>query len=120
MEHKQYVASLLRRLEFSVNFLANVYVYAVLGFLPTLFTGSRFCCLFVCSYHYQRTQSPFYVFSMPQTFRDSKGRLVTQLPLPDTLVDFWRLVYGNDVTSIVSLGSPNEKQEVAVNYFLME
>lgn len=43
---------------------------------------------------------------------------MTQLPLPDTLVDFWRLVYGNDVTVIVSLGSPNEKQEVTVNYFL--
>ena len=54
---------------------------------------------------------------MPQTFRDTKGRLVTQLPLPDTLVDFWRLVYGNDVTIIVSLGSLNEKQKVTVNYF---
>ena len=50
-----------------------------------------------------------------QTFRDSKGSLVTQLPLPSTLVDFWRLVYGNDVTTIVSLSSPNEEQEAKVN-----
>ncbi|XP_070193979.1 receptor-type tyrosine-protein phosphatase epsilon-like [Littorina saxatilis] len=46
------------------------------------------------------------------TFRDHKGSIVTQLPLPSTLVDFWRLVYGNDVSAIVSLSSPNEEQEV--------
>ncbi|KAK7102381.1 hypothetical protein V1264_020609 [Littorina saxatilis] len=46
------------------------------------------------------------------TLRDSRGRIVTQLPLPSTQVDFWRLVFGNDVTTIVSLSTPNEKQEV--------
>ncbi|XP_070193546.1 receptor-type tyrosine-protein phosphatase mu-like isoform X1 [Littorina saxatilis] len=46
------------------------------------------------------------------TFRDHRGSIVTQLPLPSTLVDFWRLVYGNDVNAIVSLSSPNEEQEV--------
>ncbi|XP_070193371.1 receptor-type tyrosine-protein phosphatase kappa-like isoform X2 [Littorina saxatilis] len=46
------------------------------------------------------------------TFRDPKGSILTQLPLPSTLVDFWRLVYGNDVTTIVSLSSPNEEQDV--------
>ncbi|XP_070183172.1 receptor-type tyrosine-protein phosphatase kappa-like [Littorina saxatilis] len=46
------------------------------------------------------------------TFRDHRGSIVTQLPLPSTLVDFWRLVYGNDVSAIVSLSSPNEEQEV--------
>ncbi|XP_070184035.1 receptor-type tyrosine-protein phosphatase epsilon-like [Littorina saxatilis] len=47
------------------------------------------------------------------TFRDPKGSILTQLPLPSTLVDFWRLVYGNDVTTIVSLSSANEEQEVS-------
>ncbi|KAK7102417.1 receptor-type tyrosine-protein phosphatase alpha-like [Littorina saxatilis] len=46
------------------------------------------------------------------TFRDHRGSIVTQLPLPATLVDFWRLVYGNDVSAIVSLSSPNKEQEV--------
>ncbi|XP_070182543.1 receptor-type tyrosine-protein phosphatase mu-like [Littorina saxatilis] len=46
------------------------------------------------------------------TFLDPKGSILTQLPLPSTLVDFWRLVYGNDVTTIVSLSSRNEEQEV--------
>ncbi|XP_070193956.1 receptor-type tyrosine-protein phosphatase kappa-like [Littorina saxatilis] len=45
------------------------------------------------------------------TFRSSRGSIVTQLPLPDTVVDFWRLVYGNDVTTVVSLSSPDEEEE---------
>lgn len=44
------------------------------------------------------------------TFRESKGTILTQLPLPATLVDFWRMVYGNNIASIVSLASPCEEQ----------
>ncbi|KAK7088967.1 receptor-type tyrosine-protein phosphatase epsilon-like [Littorina saxatilis] len=46
------------------------------------------------------------------TFRSSRGSIASQLPLSDTVVDFWRLVYGNDVTTVVSLSSSEEEQEV--------
>ena len=49
---------------------------------------------------------------------DAKGSILTQLPLPSTLVDFWRLVYGNDVTTIVSLSSPNEEEKIDVRIIL--
>ena len=37
--------------------------------------------------------------------------LLTQLPLPDTVVDLWRLVESFDVTTIVSLGSLEEEKK---------
>ncbi|KAK7101765.1 hypothetical protein V1264_020096 [Littorina saxatilis] len=39
------------------------------------------------------------------TFFRRKGCILTQLPLRDTFVDFWRLIVGNDVTTVFSLGS---------------
>ncbi|KAL8605761.1 hypothetical protein ACOMHN_066343 [Nucella lapillus] len=44
-----------------------------------------------------------------RTFYQSRGSILTQCPLASTVVDFWRLVYGNDVTTIVSLISPDEE-----------
>ncbi|XP_076436848.1 receptor-type tyrosine-protein phosphatase mu-like [Babylonia areolata] len=43
------------------------------------------------------------VVCMP-TFLSARGSIVTQLPLPDTVVDLWRLVDSWHVTTIVSLG----------------
>ncbi|XP_025107905.1 receptor-type tyrosine-protein phosphatase kappa-like isoform X3 [Pomacea canaliculata] len=43
-------------------------------------------------------------------YLSNQGNILTQLPLPGTLVDFWRLVDGNDVTTIVSLGSEKEAE----------
>ncbi|KAL8581987.1 hypothetical protein ACOMHN_027968 [Nucella lapillus] len=41
---------------------------------------------------------------------NKQGLLLTQLPLKDTIVDFWRLVYGSQVHTIVSLGSLDKNQ----------
>nr|KAG5698203.1 hypothetical protein BaRGS_030566 [Batillaria attramentaria] len=45
------------------------------------------------------------------TFFSRLGCIMTQLPLYHTLVDIWRLVDGNDVTTIVSLGAEVEGLE---------
>lgn len=38
--------------------------------------------------------------------------VITQSPLPATIVDLWRLVYDHDIDVIVSLNSPVDKKEV--------
>ena len=48
-----------------------------------------------------------------QTLGDSRGYLLTQLPLADTMVDLWRLVIGSKVNLIVSLGSDADESEVS-------
>ncbi|KAK7503372.1 hypothetical protein BaRGS_00005293, partial [Batillaria attramentaria] len=45
------------------------------------------------------------------TFRESRGSIMTQLPLPDTLMDIWRLVDGCQVNTIVSLGDAEIQQD---------
>ncbi|KAK7476517.1 hypothetical protein BaRGS_00032265 [Batillaria attramentaria] len=40
-----------------------------------------------------------------KTLFANRGCILTQLPLPHTLIDIWRLVTGYDVNTIVSLGS---------------
>ncbi|XP_025108240.1 receptor-type tyrosine-protein phosphatase kappa-like isoform X2 [Pomacea canaliculata] len=46
------------------------------------------------------------------SFRKSQGLILTQLPLPYTVVDLWRLVDGRDVKTIVSLGHKDQSQFV--------
>ncbi|XP_070183794.1 receptor-type tyrosine-protein phosphatase epsilon-like [Littorina saxatilis] len=46
------------------------------------------------------------------TFLQQQGSIMTQLPLPDTLVDMWRLVDGCDVSTIVSIGDVGGKKNV--------
>ena len=43
-----------------------------------------------------------------------RGLLLTQLPLPDTVVDLWRLVESREVNTIVSLGAKVEDMTVKV------
>lgn len=38
--------------------------------------------------------------------------VITQSPLPATIVDIWRLVYDHDIDVIVSLNSPVDEKEV--------
>ncbi|KAK7476502.1 hypothetical protein BaRGS_00032250, partial [Batillaria attramentaria] len=45
------------------------------------------------------------------TFVATHGCIATQLPLPHTMVDMWRMVAGNGVTTIVSLGSEVDGSE---------
>ncbi|KAK7485107.1 hypothetical protein BaRGS_00023647, partial [Batillaria attramentaria] len=51
------------------------------------------------------------------TFFSRLGCIMTQLPLYHTLVDIWRLVDGNDVTTIVSLGAEVEGLEAECCYW---
>ncbi|XP_070188891.1 receptor-type tyrosine-protein phosphatase epsilon-like [Littorina saxatilis] len=46
------------------------------------------------------------------TFLQQRGSIMTQLPLPDTLVDMWRLVDGCDVNTIVSIGDIKRKKNM--------
>ncbi|XP_025108223.1 receptor-type tyrosine-protein phosphatase kappa-like isoform X3 [Pomacea canaliculata] len=46
------------------------------------------------------------------SFRKSQGLILTQLPLPDTVVDMWRMIDGWDVNTIVSLGHRNQSKSV--------
>ncbi|XP_025107111.1 receptor-type tyrosine-protein phosphatase alpha-like isoform X2 [Pomacea canaliculata] len=45
------------------------------------------------------------------SFADWNGWILTQLPLPDTVVDVWRLVQGAGITTIVSLGPEADSPE---------
>ncbi|KAL8605912.1 hypothetical protein ACOMHN_059702 [Nucella lapillus] len=45
------------------------------------------------------------------TFLSSRGSIVTQLPLADTVIDFWRLVDSWDVSTIVSIGPVDTPQD---------
>ncbi|XP_025108251.1 receptor-type tyrosine-protein phosphatase kappa-like [Pomacea canaliculata] len=46
------------------------------------------------------------------SFRKSQGLILTQLPLPDTVVDMWRLVDSWDVNTVVSLGHKDQRQSI--------
>ncbi|KAL3878258.1 hypothetical protein ACJMK2_030623, partial [Sinanodonta woodiana] len=45
------------------------------------------------------------------TRKNGSGLIVTQMPLPDTVIDFWRLVYEYEVQSIVMLNDANMSEE---------
>ncbi|KAK7503371.1 hypothetical protein BaRGS_00005292 [Batillaria attramentaria] len=51
------------------------------------------------------------------TFRESRGSIMTQLPLPDTLMDIWRLVDGCQVNTIVSLGDADIQQDGSSSFY---
>ncbi|XP_025108277.1 receptor-type tyrosine-protein phosphatase kappa-like [Pomacea canaliculata] len=46
------------------------------------------------------------------SFRKRQGLILTQLPLPDTVVDMWRMIDGWDVNTIVSLGHRDQSKSV--------
>ena len=48
-----------------------------------------------------------------QTLGERRRFILTQLPLPDTVVDLWRLVAGNDVNMVVSIGCETDDVEVS-------
>ena len=47
-----------------------------------------------------------------QTSGQPRSFILTQLPLPDTVVDLWPLVAGSGVSMIVSLGDETDEFEV--------
>ena len=44
-----------------------------------------------------------------QSFRRMNGYLLTQMPLPDTAVDFWHLVYDHKCPTIITLLEVNSQ-----------
>ena len=49
-----------------------------------------------------------------QGYRKKNSFIVTQHPLPDTIIDFWRMVYDFKSSSIVMLNAFNEKTDVSL------
>lgn len=47
-----------------------------------------------------------------QSLKPDMDYVITQSPLPATIVDLWRLVYDHDIDVIVSLNSPVDEREV--------
>ena len=58
------------------------------------------------------------IFSNCKTFRETNAVVVTQLPLEDTICDFWRLVYDSSSTTIVLLEDMIDMPEVSSGVLL--
>lgn len=58
----------------------------------------------------------FFAFCFLQSYRQPAAFIVTQHPLPNTVKDFWRLVYDYGCTSLVML---NEIDLAQVNFSLI-
>ena len=54
---------------------------------------------------------PISYFSV-QTYRDRNAFIVTQAPLENTVVDFWRMVMDYDIGTIVMLNNLQQGDEV--------
>lgn len=50
-----------------------------------------------------------------QSLQPAVDYIITQSPLPATIVDLWRLVYDHDIDVIVSLNSSDEEVENLMN-----
>lgn len=51
----------------------------------------------------QRTHNGSFMFRVLQSYRQPAEFIVTQHPLPNTVKDFWRLVYDYGCSSLVML-----------------
>ena len=60
---------------------------------------------------------PIYLF-FPQSYRQPAAFIVTQYPLPNTVKDFWRLVYDYGCTSIVMLNEVDLSQVNGYGFLL--
>ncbi|KAL4236769.1 hypothetical protein ACF0H5_005154 [Mactra antiquata] len=58
------------------------------------------------------------VFSNGYTRRD--GFILTQMPLPNTVIDFWRLIYDHNVAAIVMLNEVDITDETCEQYWTLE
>jgi len=52
-------------------------------------------CLFIC-----------------QSYRRRSGFIITQMPLPHTVIDLWRMVFEHDCATVVMLNPCDETDEV--------
>ena len=51
------------------------------------------------------------------SYREKNGFIVTQTPLVDTVVDFWRLVYAHNINTIVMLNGSDFREESCATYW---
>ncbi|XP_038068060.1 receptor-type tyrosine-protein phosphatase mu-like [Patiria miniata] len=51
------------------------------------------------------------------SYRKKNGYIGTQMPMPSTVVDFWRMVYDHKVTSIVMLNALDPKDKTMARYW---
>ena len=56
---------------------------------------------------------PHYVL-LSQSYTKRDGFIITQMPLPNTATDFWRLVHDHNVSCIVMLNEVDEADEVTM------
>lgn len=54
--------------------------------------------------------------SLLQSRNNKNGYIISQLPLKNTIVDFWRLIYDHGSNVILSLNALDEDQEVTVSF----
>ena len=47
-----------------------------------------------------------------QGFKKRNAYIITQMPLPHTVIDFWRMVYEHKCSSVVMLNPMDEEEEV--------
>ena len=47
-----------------------------------------------------------------QSYAKRDGFIITQMPLPNTVTDFWRLVHDHNASCIVMLNEVDESDEV--------
>ena len=52
-------------------------------------------------------------FFFIQMYKNSKGFIITQNPLPSTIVDFYRMLYEKDVKVIVSFDDENSTEVIS-------
>ncbi len=51
--------------------------------------------------------------SVFQDFYSPHEYVVTQIPLPDTVVDFWRLVFDHECQTIITLSEVDPERQVS-------
>ena len=49
-----------------------------------------------------------------QSYARRDGFIITQMPLPNTVTDFWRLVHDHNASCIVMLNEIEESDEVII------
>ena len=52
-----------------------------------------------------------------QSFRRRNGCLLTQMPLPDTIIDFWHLVYDQESPVIIMLDEAQSQVHLTESFY---
>jgi len=52
-----------------------------------------------------------------QSYRRCNGYIITQMPLPHTVIDLWRMVFEHDSATIVMLNPSDETDEVFLLFY---